>query len=180
LITYGAMQGIGCGNADLPIAPEVSMKSFRISLLTVALAVAPGHACAETPADGMDHFPMGHAMQGVSGPYSMTREASRISCQPESSPHEGIMATPDGWMTMIHGSANLIYDHQGGPRGDAKTFSSSMLMMMGQRPLGEGTLGLRGMVSADPLMGKDGYPLLLQNRRDGRRSYAAHQPAASA
>jgi hypothetical protein len=32
---------------------------------------------------------------------------------------------------------------------------------MAQRP-GEGTLGLRGMVSADPLMGKRGYPLLLQ------------------
>jgi hypothetical protein len=37
-----------------------------------------------------------------------------------------------------------------------------MLMMMAQRPLGDGTLGLRGMVSADPLMGKSGYPLLLQ------------------
>jgi hypothetical protein len=37
-----------------------------------------------------------------------------------------------------------------------------MLMVMGQRELGEGTLGLRGMVSLDPLMGKRGYPLLLQ------------------
>jgi hypothetical protein len=33
---------------------------------------------------------------------------------------------------------------------------------MAQRPAGNGTLGLRGMVSADPLMGKGGYPLLLQ------------------
>lgn len=105
---------------------------------------------------------MGHAMQGMYGSYSMTREASGTSWQPESSPHEGIMAMSGGWMTMIHGFVNLIYDNQSGPRGDTKTFSSSMLMMMGQRPLGEGTLGLRGMVSADPLMGKDGYPLLLQ------------------
>src|SRR5205807_2579197 len=51
---------------------------------------------------------------------------------------------------------------QGGPRGDTKTFSTSMLMVMAQRPAGEGTLGLRAMVSADPLMGKRGYPLLLQ------------------
>ncbi len=114
---------------------------------------------------------MGHAMRGMYGSYSMTREASGTNWQPESSPHEGIMAMHGEWMTMIHGFVNLIYDHQGGPRGDTKTFSSSMLMLMGRRPLGEGTLGLRGMVSADPLMGKDGYPLLLQNRRDSRRSY---------
>jgi hypothetical protein len=56
----------------------------------------------------------------------------------------------------------LIYDRQGGQRGDRKTFSTSMLMLMGQRALGEGTVGLRGMISADPLMGKRGYPLLLQ------------------
>lgn len=138
------------------------MKPFRISFLTMTLVIAAGQACAQDPADPMDHSGMSHTMQGMYGPYSMTREASGTSWQPESSPHEGIMAMPGEWMTMIHGDINLIYDHQGGPRGDTKTFSSSMLMMMGQRPLGEGTLGLRGMVSADPLMGKDGYPLLLQ------------------
>jgi hypothetical protein len=138
------------------------MKAFRNSLLSGVLAIAAGQACAESPADETDHARTGHAMQGMYGSYPMTREASGTSWQPESSPHEGIMAMPGEWMTMIHGSANLIYDHQGGPRGDSKTFSSSMLMMMGQRPLGEGTLGLRGMVSADPLMGKAGYPLLLQ------------------
>src|SRR5919201_229062 len=64
---------------------------------------------------------------------------------------------------MTHGFANLIYDRQGGPRGGSKTFSTSMLMVMGQRDVGEnGTLGARAMVSADPLMGKRGYPLLLQ------------------
>ena len=105
---------------------------------------------------------MGHVMQGMYGPYPMTREASGTSWQPDSSPHEGIMARPGEWMTMIHGDINLVYDDQGGPRGDTKSFSSSMLMMMGQRPLAEGTLGLRGMISADPLMGKGGYPLLLQ------------------
>jgi hypothetical protein len=57
---------------------------------------------------------------------------------------------------------DLIYDDQGGPRGDTKTFSTSMLMVMAQREAGGGTVGLRGMVSLDPLMGKRGYPLLLQ------------------
>jgi hypothetical protein len=37
-----------------------------------------------------------------------------------------------------------------------------MLMGMAQRSLGDGHLTLRGMISLDPLMGKSGYPLLLQ------------------
>src|SRR6266850_5537704 len=109
----------------------------------------------------------GHAMSGALGGHPMTRESSGTSWQPDSSPHEGIHAMYGDWMTMSHGFANLIYDHQGGPRGDTKTFVSSMLMMMGQRSSGESTLGLRGMVSADPLMGKNGYPLLLQTGESG-------------
>ena len=34
---------------------------------------------------------------------------------------------------MTHGFANLVYDDQGGPRGDTKTFMTSMLMVMGNR-----------------------------------------------
>ena len=101
-------------------------------------------------------------MAGALGGYPMTRESSGTSWQPDSSPHEGIDAAFGEWMTMTHGFVSLVYDRQGGPRGDTKTFSSSMLMTRAQRPLGDGTLGLRGMISADPLMGKNGYPLLLQ------------------
>ena len=36
-----------------------------------------------------------------------------------------------------------------------------MVMGMAQRPLGDGTLQLRTMISPEPLMGKRGYPLLL-------------------
>jgi uncharacterized cupredoxin-like copper-binding protein len=119
----------------------------------------------------MDHSHPGHArpgqhegadMRATYGGYPVTRESSGTSWQPDASPHEGIHAMGGEWSTMTHGFANLIYDRQGGPRGDTKTFSTSMLMVMGQRELGEGTLGLRGMVSLDPLMGKRGYPLLLQ------------------
>ncbi len=146
------------------------MTLFRVSILSMAITLSTAPAFAEGQSDGMDHSRMGHKdsadhlheMSGMFGRYPMTREASGTSWQPESSPHEGIDEMHGEWMTMTHGYANLIYDHQGGPRGDTKTFSTSMAMMMGQRPLGEGTLGLRGMVSADPLMGKRGYPLLLQ------------------
>jgi uncharacterized cupredoxin-like copper-binding protein len=129
-----------------------------------------------------DHFDLGmmgrirvtgqqqhqHAdMGGMYGAYPMSRESSGTSWQPDASPDQGIHAMYGDWSTMTHGVANLIYDRQGGPRGDRKTFSTSMLMMMGQRPLGGGTLGLRGMVSADPLFGKGGYPLLLQTGETG-------------
>ena len=116
-------------------------------------------------------------MLGALGGYPMTRESSGTSWQPDSSPHEGIAATIGDWTTMTHGFANFVYDRQGGPRGDTKTFSSSMLMTMAQRPLAGGTLGLRGMISADPLMGKNGYPLLLQTGEtaDGKTTLVDRQ-----
>jgi plastocyanin len=126
---------------------------------------------AQKSAATSEHAHAGHSMaaqhgqaemRGMYGPYPMARESSGTAWQPDASPHQGIHAMYGEWSTMTHGFANLIYDNQGGPRGDKKTFSTSMLMVMGQRSLGEGTLGLRGMISADPLMGKRGYPLLLQ------------------
>ena len=130
-----------------------------------------GQLASEGANDHPDHAHSDHAtpgghegsgMRALYGGYAMTRESSGTSWQPDASPHEGIHAMAGEWSTMTHGFANLIYDRQGGPRGDTKTFSTSMLMVMGQRALAEGTLGLRGMVSADPFMGKRGYPLLLQ------------------
>ena len=64
-------------------------------------------------------------------------------------------------MLMAHGTLNLVYDHQSGPRGDDKAFASGMLMGMARRPLGNGTLQFKAMLSPDPLMGPRGYPLLL-------------------
>jgi uncharacterized cupredoxin-like copper-binding protein len=115
-----------------------------------------------TAAAGGEHQHEPAEMQGAYGGYPMARESSGTAWQPDASPHQGIHALRGEWSTMTHGIANLIYDRQGGPRGDTKTFSTSMLMLMAQRPAAGGTLGLRGMVSADPLMGKRGYPLLLQ------------------
>lgn len=106
-----------------------------------------------------DH--MGHAMKGALGPYAATREASGTSWQPDDSEHAGLHAMRGDWMLMAHGVVNAVYDHQSGPRGDTGTFASGMLMGMAQRPLGNGTLQLRAMLSPDPLMGPRGYPLLL-------------------
>jgi hypothetical protein len=105
----------------------------------------------------------GHDMRGMLGAYGMEREASGTSWQPESSLMEGIHAMRGAWTFMIHGFADIAYDHQGGPRGDEKVFAPTMGMVMAQRPAGGGTLGGRVMLSIDPAtVGDTGYPLLLQ------------------
>jgi uncharacterized cupredoxin-like copper-binding protein len=121
----------------------------------IRVAAAPG-------AEHHGHEEHAMPMQGAFGPYAMAREASGTSWAPEAARHPGFHSMHGEWSLMTHGFLNLIHDDQGGPRGDRKTFSTSMFMLMAQRPAAGGTLGLRGMVSGDALMGKTGYPLLLQ------------------
>jgi hypothetical protein len=104
----------------------------------------------------------GHgSLGGALGSYPMNREASGTAWQPDTSAHSGLTATRGDWTLMGHGVLSLVYDRQGGRRGDDKLFAAGMLMGMARRPLGNGTLQLKAMVSPDPLMGKRGYPLLL-------------------
>jgi len=121
---------------------------------------------------GMDHdgSHSGHEMKGFLGPYGMGREGSGTSWQPDISPHEGIHAQYGDWMTMYHAMFNGVYNNQGGPRGDSKTFASGMVMGMAQHQTESGTFGLRAMVSPDPFMGPSGYPNLLATGEtaDGR------------
>ena len=119
-------------------------------------------------ADHADHA--GHEMKGFLGPYGIAREGSGTSWQPDTSPHEGIHAQYGEWMTMWHALFNGVYDNQGGPRGDSKTFVSGMVMAMAERQVEAGTIGLRAMLSPDPFMGAGGYPLLLGSGEtaDGR------------
>lgn len=176
----------------MPRMTSFDKPAFSLALAFAAIvAGAPMAAGAQTadPAMPMDHtmpvdhtMPMGHSahdmagmdamhgMKGMLGPYSMMRDASGTAWQPDSAPMQAIMGHTGDWSTMIHGMVTLIYDKQGGPRGAHKTFSTSMLMGMAQRPLGGGTLTLRGMGSLDPLMGRSGYPLLLATGEtaDGR------------
>jgi len=129
----------------------------------MAMPPAPAASPAPAPMAGMDMSggaPM-PAMTGNLGTYPSTRDASGTAWQPDSSPMEGLMKGFGPWSVMAEGNATFIYDDQGGSRGGDKSFMESMLMVMAQRPLGGGTLTLRGMGSLDPLMGKSGYPLLL-------------------
>jgi hypothetical protein len=120
----------------------------------------------------VDHSAMGHgataaqhpghdAMTAALGRYPMTRETSGTAWQPDTSKHSALHLTSGEWTLMAHGVLDLVFDHQSGRRGDDKLFPAGMLMGMARRPLGNGVVQFRAMVSPDPLMGKRGYPLLL-------------------
>ncbi len=143
------MPGMTMPPPPQPEPPEAPSKRAHDSPMADMAAPSAPHA--------------GHQMEmgGALGPYSMARESSGTAWQPDNSQHSGLHAMSGDWTLMAHGVLNLVYDHQSGARGDDKLFASGMLMGMARRPLGNGTLQLKAMVSPDPLMGKSGYPLLL-------------------
>ena len=127
--------------------------------------------------EGMDHSHMHHAltdsasdpssqkkmgMPGALGNYAMNRESSGTSWQPDSTEHDGIHTMLGDWHTMLHGSIDLIQNKQSGSRGDSEFYSASSFMIRSQQTFDSGTIGLHGMFSLDPIMGKGGYPLLFQ------------------
>ncbi len=102
------------------------------------------------------------AMQGMLGNYPMARESSGTSWQPQAAPGMGLMTMADSWMVMGEARLTGQLDSQSGPRGASQAFETGMAMVMATRSLSDAdTLGLRAMVSSDPLMGRRGYPLLL-------------------
>ena len=131
--------------------------------LTAALCIGVAPAAArDESADAPETQVSAVLMTGALGRYSMTRESSGTSWEPDVSPHVGLMTQTTGWLVMAHALVNAVYDDQGGPRGDQKAFASGMVMLMADRPTADGAMiGLRAMLSPDPLMGPRGYPLLL-------------------
>ncbi len=165
------------------------MTSASLAALLALTAATSAAAQSMPDMPGMDHgamtAPRASAdapeamvmMAGALGPYAMMRDASGTAWQPDSTPMDGLNWRAGAWTGMVHGYADLVQDHQGGPRGGDKTFSASMLMVMAQRTAGPGTLTLRTMLSLDPLMGPRGYPLLLQTGEtaDGKTALVDRQ-----
>ena len=106
---------------------------------------------------------MNNLMQGAFGGYPMSRDASGTSWAPDDTPLDAIHTMGDSWMTMLHGRLSLAQTEQSGPRGSTQSFSSSMLMLAVKKATENSSLGLRAMLSLDPLNGAAGYPLLFQN-----------------
>jgi hypothetical protein len=68
-----------------------------------------------------------------------------------------------GWLLMLHYNLLAGINGQGGPRGATKFESANWFMPMAFHRIGKGTLGLRGMLSAEPFtFSPGGSPLLFQ------------------
>jgi hypothetical protein len=136
---------------------------MRVPVLPAGLALALLAPAALTAADAPAH-------SGVLGPYGMDRDASGTSWQPEAAGMPGRHAFPGSWRVMVHAGAFGVFTDQGGPRGGGQGFSTNMAMASASRMLGGGMFTLRAMGSLEPLMGPQGYRLLLQTGEtaDGR------------
>ena len=109
----------------------------------------------------VEHGDWGHADAGHA-PAGDPVEASGTSRLPQA---EGMMPgvhfdIGGGWMGMAHGYAWGVYSEQTGPRGDDMAFVQSMAMLMAEKRFEGGRLQLKAMLSADPLIGDRGYPVL--------------------
>jgi hypothetical protein len=135
------------------------------SLVLVASAArAQPHAHAHAP-DARATAELDHAGAGsprVLG-LPMTREGSGTAWLPDASPMRALHVIAGGWELMFHGNLFVGYDYQATDAGDEELVSQNYAMVMARRALGTGSLGLRVMLSLEPLtVGKSGYPLLLQ------------------
>jgi len=155
--------------APAPVRSRLSATAITVGLL---LFQAAGDVRAQE--HGHDQEPE-HADSGNTGtmagmqmpprPFGipMTRMGSGTTWLPDASPMRAYHFMPDGWTLMVHGDADLYFDHQGTGRGDDQVGSTNWAMLMAMHPLGRGTLHLHGMLSAEPFtVGARGYPLLLQ------------------
>lgn len=150
----------------MPMDHAMPMDHGAMTMPASPMAGAGSADHAQMNHGAMDHSAMSAgthqmAMTSALGAYPMERESSGTAWQPDASEHAGLMVMRGDWTLMAHGTLHLVADHQGGPRGEDKLFASGMLMAMARRPLGDGTLQFRAALSPDPLVGKNGYPLLL-------------------
>jgi hypothetical protein len=88
---------------------------------------------------------------------------SGTSWQPASTTMNMLDKIAGGWVLMFHYNLVTGINHQGGPRGVTKFESANWFMPMAFHKLGKGTLGLRGMFSAEPFtFPPGGSPLIFQ------------------
>jgi hypothetical protein len=121
-------------------------------------------------ANGMGGMNDMAGMQASLGTWSANREGSGTSWQPDSSPmFMKMLPSLGGFEVGAMGIAEAGYVSDGGKRGDQGFFTDSMIMLMGQRPTGGGTLGLDFMTSLDPIFnGEEGVPDLFQTGETAR------------
>ena len=126
--------------------------------MTMPMAPPPAATPVPEPAATMPAMPGMTMMMGMGGgAYELGSGTARLPAA--EGEMRGAMVHAGDWMLMAHGYAWVTSTDQGGPRGAAQTFATSMAMLMADRDLGERWhLQLKGMASLDPYLGPTGYP----------------------
>ena len=136
---------------------------IAIALALTVVIVSPSLEAQHQHQDSTGSSRRNTTMDGPLG-IPHTRMGSGTSWLPDAAPMNAWHWMTGAWTLMVHGQGFLIYNHQGGPRGDTQLGSTNWGMIMAMRPLGGGLLHLHGMMSLEPYtLGDQGYPLLLQS-----------------
>jgi hypothetical protein len=151
----------------------VKVQSASGNTTTLIFKISPGktHGTMQEM-DGMDDMAGMKGMEGMQGMGmkaslgngSARQEGSGTSWQPGSSPmFMKMLPSLGGFELSTMGTIEAGYVSDGGKRGSQGFFTDSMIMLMGQKQTGGGTLGLDFMTSLDPIFnGEDGVPDLFQ------------------
>ena len=132
-----------------------------VNVAAVAHAQGTHQRHQQPPVDHSQHQqPPAEGESPINLPHQ--REGSGTSWLPDETPLYAIHGQYRDWELMGHGNLFLQYLRDGGDRGHEQFGSINWVMGMAQRPLGEGRLGLRAMMSLEPwTVGGCGYPDIL-------------------
>lgn len=135
-----------------------------LPLLGALLAPSPGLAqmdMSQMDMSQMDHAQMDHGAMDMSW-MSMDGMGSGTSRLPSTEAMRGVHIMPGASdMVMLQVNVLPVYTDQGGPRGGTKFYAQSMAMGMWIHDLGGGAkLTGQAMLSLEPAMRHEGYPLL--------------------
>jgi len=151
------------------------VSSIARTIVLASLVATPARAAQEQAPSGGEPVPdaeasaqepMPHDMQHMHDMASMAmrpaREGSGTSWLPDETPMYAVHRQAGDWTLMAHANVFVQYLQDSGARGSAQFGSINWFMGMADRAIGDGHLGLRGMVSLEPwTIGGCGYPDLL-------------------
>ncbi len=129
--------------------------------LLIALSLIAGTASvARAQSDDHAHHGSDGAADCVSCP--KPRESSGTSWQPDAAGSAHAHRRLGAWLVGTHLEFTPMAMKETGPRGGSAFVVPNHGMLNLRRAAGDGTFGIRTMMSLEPLMGAEGYPLLLQ------------------
>jgi hypothetical protein len=133
------------------MAPQRAL--WLVALLVIGAA---DRLQAQPTADEPPVHQHAHAEAGTQGALFPSREASGTAWVPDETPMYGALRRWSGWGVMFHGAAfgQFIYEpgdkHRTGGSGSRQASSVNWGMAMARRQVGNGRVGVRTMLTAEP------------------------------